>query len=133
MALRWEWRSVAIVVVAATALLVTMALDHPTLDSPVFGTGVLLGLLIAALAWQAPWAYAQHLVIGAVIAVASLLSLGALIDVPLPPATPALAEPIHPLAGYQPLLVPVWLVLAGTVEYVRLLTRGPRGAVGGEV
>ena len=126
---RWDWRVVGVVVVFIAALLVARWLEPPGLDSPIFATGVLLGTAIAALSWRAPWAYAHHLIIGGLLVIASALPLGLWVDVALPPAAAGLAEPVHPLAAYERLVAPAWLIIAGLVEHVRLVGMARRPAV----
>lgn len=118
--LRRDWRVVTVLVVFVAALWWARAMGPTAIDSPVFVAGALLGGVIAGLSWQAPWAYAQHLVIGAALVVASLLPLGAWVEVPLPPAAVGLPEPVHPLAAYERLIAPAWLLLAGMIEHLRL-------------
>ena len=111
--LRWDHR--------ATLLFIALAVAHVAPPGLFYVTGVTLRLVFAAFCPWSPYALAQHLVFGILLAVTSAMPLGALLEPPVPPfrAAELGAEP-HPLAVLQPLIVPSWLIITGLVGHVRL-------------
>ena len=129
---RWDHRVTALVGTIFVGHLV--AVGTATEGSWAFGgvihvPAVTLGLLIAAVSRWSPYALAQHLVLGLLVAIAGALPLGTWIEMPVPPLREdTLGTHPHPLAVLMPLVVPVWLVLTGLVEHVRM-TRALRQPV----
>lgn len=118
--LRWDHRITVLVVVVGAAHIAISATDvAPT--GPLYLTGVTLGLVLAAMSLWSPYALAQHLVFGLLLAVASAIPLGAWIDLSVPPFRgDELAGQPHPVAVLQPLIVPSWLLVTGIVGHLRL-------------
>ena len=133
--LRWDHRvTVLVVLVAVAYVAITISpVADPAQDTPIYLRGVALGLLVAALSLWRPYALAQHLVFGVLLAGLSLLPLGAWVDMPVPPyRTTELTTSPHPLAVLQPLIVPSWLILTGIVGHLRLARAFAQPVPGGD-